>query len=92
MNQPYQVGAGNSQIILNVTVSTVGVAYSVFSVMKNLQSLGIEGESKPRSGNIENAMLGYTDKLRGTVITIRILINFSHLNAAQRENKSLKFR
>ena len=35
MEQSYQVGSGNAQITLNVTVGTVGVAYSEFSIMKN---------------------------------------------------------
>ncbi len=86
MEQSYQVGSGNAQITLNVTVGTVGVAYSEFSIMKNFKIIG-SGKSKPRSGGkIDNAVLGETSYLQGTILTIDVLIDLSHLNQAQRES------
>jgi len=91
MKQNYEVGSSNTQITFEVTVGTVGVAYTEFSMVKDSISSGTIAFSKPRSGNIEKITLGMASTIQDSSVIVLILINLSHLTKAQRESALATF-
>jgi hypothetical protein len=85
MAQTYQVGGGASPITLKVTVGTVGFAYTSVSLVRGTTSKSV-AESSPKDGNIPQTVLGIASAVQNSSTVIMVLINFSHLNAQQRES------
>ena len=90
MKRTYNTGVDTNQIILGVTVGTVGTAYtSVYSSRSGGQQTKI-AESNEDSGNIAEANIGDATNLRNSYLVIRTIIDFSNVDptlwANQKDN------
>ncbi|SDG36216.1 hypothetical protein [Epilithonimonas hungarica] len=86
MQQSYQVGHSTGIIKLEVTVGTVGTAYSEFSRVKNGASSGVLGHSTPKDGNIPETSIGTAESNNGAYIFVGVIINLNRFTMEQRES------
>jgi len=85
MKKTYDTGMDNNIINIEVKIGTVGVAYTaIYQFRKGGQWLKIM-ESNEDSGNVTKTEIGTANSLRTTYITVRTLIDFSHLSENERE-------
>lgn len=85
MKRTYDTGMDGNSINLEVSIGTVGVAYSATYLLRTGGQWTKLDESNEQSGNIHLALIGSAEYLRKSYIVVRTMIDFGHLEERERK-------
>jgi hypothetical protein len=86
MKRIYDTGLDSNTITLEVSVGTVGVAYTATYLFRSGGQWNKIIESNAQSGNIPLTQIGLASNLRKSYIVVRTLIDLSYLSNDERES------
>lgn len=86
MKRIYETGEDANSIVINVSVGTVGTAYSAVYLVRSGGQQTKLAESNVSSGSIEKRKIGSARELRNAYLQILTYIDFTSVNEKDRKS------